>query len=400
MLHEQDVLVVECGDEVFPLAHDHAVSSVLVRGALQHLLLDLFQALGDFGGELGDGDGELLAGVTADGQDGLLGEILGTDLEAEGNTLHLPLVELEASRVALTVVEVGANTGGLEGLGQLVDLVDDVLAVLVRGLVVETDGNKDSLDVGNARWDNETLVVTVHENHDTDRTSGETPAVLPNVNLVSLLAILDDLLVVFNGNVEHLREVLAQAMRCCGLDTSADGGNETLDGGRVVCARELLVDGLGTLDDRNGKELLVDGRIVVQNLHDFLASLLLGHVCGVTLLPQELSRTEERHGVLELPSDNVVPLVELERQVAVALDLLGVVAVHGGLTGRTHSQPLLQLVLAALGHPCDLSGETLDVILLTLKVGLGNEEREVRVLDTHCLDLGIEEVADLLPDHV
>ncbi|KAI3481826.1 hypothetical protein L1887_55534 [Cichorium endivia] len=397
---EEYVLLVERGDEVLPLAHDLAVGGVDVGSALQHLLLDGLETLGDFGGEVGDGDGELLAGVTADGQDGLLGEILGTALKTEGNTLHLPLVELVASGVAVTVVELGTDASALEGLPQLVDLVVDVLLVFGSGLVVNADGDEDSLNVGDAGRNDKTLVVTVDEDHDTDRTSGETPAVLPNVQLVSLLAVLDLLVRVLDRDVEHLREVLTETVRCRGLDTSADSGNETLNGGCVVCARELLVDSLLTFDNGNSEQLLVDGSVVVQDLQNLLAGLCLSHVRGVTLLPQELSRAKERNGVLELPSHNVVPLVELQRQVTVTPDLLRVVAVHGGLTGRTHRKLLLQLVPATLGNPGDLSRETLDVVLLALQVCLGDEKREVGVLDTHSLDLGVEKIADFLPDHI
>ena len=48
----------------------------------------------------------------------------------------------------------------------------------------------------------------------------------------------------------------------------------------------------------------------------------------MSLLPQELAASDEGRRVLELPTDDIGPLVELERQVAVAADPLGVVRVH------------------------------------------------------------------------
>lgn len=94
---KEHVLLVEGGDEVLPLTDNDTVGSVLVRGLLEHVLLDLLEELGDLDGEVGDGERQLLAGVTTDSQHGLLGEILRADLETERDTLHLPLVELEAS---------------------------------------------------------------------------------------------------------------------------------------------------------------------------------------------------------------------------------------------------------------------------------------------------------------
>ena len=54
-------------------------------------------------------------------------------------------------------------------------------------------------------------------------------------------------------------------------------------------------------------------------------------------LPQELAAADEGRGVLELPAHHVGPLVQSQRQVAVAADPLGVVGVHdlrcGGCVG-------------------------------------------------------------------
>lgn len=40
------------------------------------------------------------------------------------------------------------------------------------------------------------------------------------------------------------------------------------------------------------------------------------------------------------------------------------------------------------------------MVLLLVKSGLSNEHREVAVLDTECLDLGIKEIGDLFPNEV
>ncbi len=60
---------------------------------------------------------------------------------------------------------------------------------------------------------------------------------------------------------------------------------------------------------------------------------------------------DEGGGVLELPADDGVPLVQPQRQVPVAADPLGVEGVHRRLAGGPDGQMLLQLVIPATSHP-------------------------------------------------
>ena len=48
----------------------------------------------------------------------------------------------------------------------------------------------------------------------------------------------------------------------------------------------------------------------------------------MALLPEELAAANEWSGMLELPTDYVSPLVELQWEISVAADPLGVVLVH------------------------------------------------------------------------
>lgn len=48
----------------------------------------------------------------------------------------------------------------------------------------------------------------------------------------------------------------------------------------------------------------------------------LGRIRAVALLPQELARADERRGLLKLPAHHIGPLVQPQRQVAVAADPL------------------------------------------------------------------------------
>jgi hypothetical protein len=63
--------------------------------------------------------------------------------------------------------------------------------------------------------------------------------------------------------------------------------------------------------------LLVDTSIELENLQNFLPSQFFSQVCGMSLLPQEFSCSQERSCLLGLPPNDTVPLVESERKISV-----------------------------------------------------------------------------------
>jgi hypothetical protein len=85
--------------------------------------------------------------------------------------------------------------------------------------------------------------------------------------------------------------------------------------------------------------------------------------------------------VLKFPSDDIVPLVQLERKVSVRLDLAGKVRIHGGFTGGTDGNRLLEVRFAALGDPCYLGSETFEMLLFTLEIVGADEDRKVGIAD-------------------
>lgn len=89
------------------------------------------------------------------------------------------------------------------------------------------------------------VVITVVENHNTDGTSGETPRGLPSELLV--------LIVIEEVDVEHLREVLAEMMRCRSLHGTSVRGNACFNRGREVRTRELFVLTLHSLNHGHSK---------------------------------------------------------------------------------------------------------------------------------------------------
>ena len=104
--------------------------------------------------------------------------------------------------------------------------------------------------------------------------------------------------------------------------------------------------------------------------------------------------------MLELPTNDVVPLVQLHWQVTIRLNPFGVGWIHDGLAGGTNGDWLGQIALTGLGDPGDLWREVSNMGLLSLESSLGDEDWEVAVLDAEFLDFAIEKVLDLFPDEV
>mmetsp|Transcript_12635 Transcript_12635/g.46666 ORF Transcript_12635/g.46666 Transcript_12635/m.46666 type:complete len:337 (+) Transcript_12635:2355-3365(+) len=116
------------------------------------------------------------------------------------------------------------------------------------------------------------------------------------------------------------------------------------------------------------------------------------------LLPQELARADERRGILELPPDDVAPLIQLQRQIPVTANPLCVERVHDGFRGWTDRNVLLQFRVPGLGHPRNLGGKVFHVILLGLEGRLGHEHGELSVLHAELFDPVVEPAVDELPD--
>ena len=74
---------------------------------------------------------------------------------------------------------------------------------------------------------------------------------------------------------------------------------------------------------------------------------------GMTFLPEELSGSDEWGWVLEFPSDDVSPLVELEWEVSVALDPVSVSWIHDGLTSWSDGDGFSEVRFSGLGDPGD-----------------------------------------------
>lgn len=121
--------------------------------------------------------------------------------------------------------------------------------------------------------------------------------------------------------------------------------------------------------------------------------------------------------VAEFPSDNIAPLVKLQRQVTVSPYPFAVVRVHHCLTSWTNSNWDFQVGFTRLCNPSNLKkhsnllnqslivtkknlqdlrythlwGESFDVVLLLLQDSRRYKQREIAILDLHFLDFRIKE---------
>ena len=117
----------------------------------------------------------------------------------------------------------------------------------------------------------------------------------------------------------------------------------------------------------------------------------------MALLPQELTGSQKGGGVLELPTHNIAPLVQVQREVTVGPDPLGKERVHNCLRGGADGQGLGQVRGTTTSHPCHLRSETFNVFLLRIECALAGKHREIRVLSAPLLELTVKEGLNLLP---
>lgn len=205
-----------------------------------------------------------------------------------GTYAELPVGVLESRGVSLPEIGLGPHSSSDELLLDPERLVLHLVLDLLGRVLVDTSGDDDDLELGDARGKDESLVVSVDHDHDSDTPRRESPTVLPHVELLSgrTTGVLD-------GDVEHLGEVLSEAVRRSTLDSSSGGRDESLDGRRVESSGELLLLRLDSRDDRDGEELFVDALVEGEDLEDLRVGLLGGEERGVALLPEELSGSEE-----------------------------------------------------------------------------------------------------------
>jgi hypothetical protein len=321
--------------------------------------------------------------------DRLRGDVPRPDFEAEGRAAQLPVIELVAGRDVVATVDahtdvlIAEDGRGFEGWNQARDGGIHRTGVLFR----TPDGHHDHLDRRDPRRQHEAALIAVHHDDRADRPPAEAPR--GAVRMAPLVVAVEE------ADVEGAGEVLAEVVARAHLQRPPIAHEGFARQGRVG-AGELLGVALAAGDHRDRQPLLPDFAIDIEHALGLLPGLGRGLMECVALLPEKLSRSQERPGS-QLPADDVGPLVDEHRQVAVALDLVAIDLADQRLGGRANREPLGQLSVAAMGDPRDLRREALDVLGLLEQQALRHEQRQVDVVVSRVLDPTVERVADALP---
>ena len=214
-----------------------------------------------------------------------------------------------------------------------------------------------------------------------------------------------------NLDAARLGEVLPEEVRGAGLDRLAIL-HHRLDAERLHRAREALAFALLAGEDRQREAVARERLVDPEHALGFLARLRLGLVRGVAFLPEKLGGPQEEARA-HFPADDIGPLIDEDRQVAVRLHPLRVGRADDRLARGADDQRLGQLgrrrgTQAAAGRGLEpvmrddgaLLGEAFHVLGLLREIAQRDEEREVRVLVPGRLERGIEEALHVLPDAV
>ena len=174
-----------------------------------------------------------------------------------------------------------------------------------------------------------------------------------------------------------------------------------LDGIGIVSTGEALVGGLLAGDDRHRQHVFGELSIDLEHLHRLGHGIGAVGVRGVPLLPEEFRGAQEEART-HLPAHDVGPLVDEQRQIAIALDPALERIADDRLRRRSHDERLLELGIgidhqlaalvlqAVVRDDRHLLGKAFDVLGLLGDEAHRDEEREVAVLVASFLDAGIE----------
>ena len=138
------------------------------------------------------------------------------------------------------------------------------------------------------------------------------------------------------------------------MDASATNRHVQLYSCCVFCTCKALVLTLAAFNNWNCKQLVVNGGVVIEDISYKHVGLIVGSVSSVSLLPEELARSNEGRGMLEFPANDVCPLVEQQRQITIRVDPLCKARVHDGFTSGADSDRFRKFTLATLSYPGNL----------------------------------------------
>ena len=187
-------------------------------------------------------------------------------------------------------------------------------------------------------------------------------------------------------------------MRGGALNSSTTNWNINFGGFWKVRSCKLLIFWLSTFDAWDSQHLLISCCVKVKNFSYLGRSLFLCCMGSVTLLPQELSGSDEGSRMLEFPSNHIWPLIHHQGKVSMRMNPVFESWVHNSFRCRSESNWLLKIRRTCFSDPRNLRRKVSNMVLLSFQSVFTNKHWEIAVLDSNSFNFSIEEALNLLPD--
>ena len=320
---------------------------------------------------------------------------------ADGNPLLDPPPHF-VSTPNVTVINL--NFDGPPHERALTEFVRNLLTVgqhRFRVLGFHGDGEQHHVSGGQSRRKHQTVIVGMRHDQPPHQASRDAPTGCPGVSPLTLLVNEHDVL----GLGECLtQEVAGSGLQCFSIL------HHRFDADGVHRAGESLSRTFVSRHHRHRHHVFREAGVHLEHFHGFFAGFFFARVHRMTFLPEELSRSQEKSSP-QFPTHHVCPLVDQQRQIAIALDPLAEHGTNDGFTGRTNDQRFIQLsrrlqsTLAVIfqtvmGDHCTFFGKAVHVLRFLFEEALGNEQWEIRIAVTGFFEPSIQITLDVLPDGV
>jgi len=173
-------------------------------------------------------------------------------------------------------------------------------------------------------------------------------------------------------------------MRCTSLQRLSIV-HQCFNGIGCNCTGEFITFGLSALNNWHCQRLFTEICIYVQHLFCFCKCLFCGCMNGMSLLPQEFSRTQERSCRL-FPTNHAHPLIIQFRQIPIAVHDFCIVVAKQCFGSRTYTKPFFQLFRTAVCDPCNFRCKAFYMVFFLLQQAFRNEHRHANVFMSSFLE--------------
>ena len=332
-------------------------------------------------------------------RDGVLFHVPGPDLNPQGNPFFDPLPVTGAADIASVDFD-RQGPAGIDLLpqppGQVLDHRHNRLAVPL----LADNGQQNDLGRGDAGGHDHAVVVGMGHDQAADETGGNPPGGRPGEGLLSFFRL--------EADIRGFGEILTEHVRSPGLE-GLSVLHHGLDAAGFHGPGEPLGIAFPAFDDRDGQIIPDQNLIGVQHLHHAFGGLPLRGMGRMAFLPEKFGGPQKNPGA-HLPADDIGPLIDDNRQIAIAFDPAGKGIADdrlrggpddqgfGQLPGR--GQPLAGFFQAVMGDDGALLGKTFHVGRFLFQKAQGDENRKISVFDAPGLEHAIQSEANILPDAI